>query len=69
MDTTESVLRSIRAAGLTQVQIAERTGIPQPRLSRWENGEAPRGADDVLRLLKLRDELLASEQQHSDTAT
>jgi Helix-turn-helix len=55
-DTTELV-RRIRAHGLTQTEIARRTGIPQPRLSRWENGDAPVGADDALKLHRLDAEL------------
>lgn len=55
-DTTELV-RRIRAHGLTQTEISRRTGIPQPRLSRWEAGEAPVGADDALKLYKLDAEL------------
>ena len=55
-DTTELV-RRIRAHGLTQTEIARRTGIPQPRLSRWEAGDAPVGADDALKLYRLDAEL------------
>lgn len=45
---------------LSQSEIARRTGIPQSRLSRWENGEAPASADDALRLQKLHGELVGS---------
>lgn len=59
--TTELILR-LRARGLTQTEIAKRTRIPQPRLSRWENGEAPDSADDALRLQALHDELAGATQ-------
>ena len=51
------ILRSLRAAGLTQADIARRTGVPQPRLSRWGAGMAPAAADDALRLSALADKL------------
>lgn len=44
------MIKDLRARGLTQTEISKRTGIPQPRLSRWENGRAPVGADDALKL-------------------
>lgn len=57
--TTDLILR-LRALGLSQTEISKRTGIPQPRLSRWENGEAPDSADDALKLHKLTHELEAA---------
>jgi transcriptional regulator with XRE-family HTH domain len=36
--TPQQVLQLIRAHGLTQAQIAERTGIPQPTISKIERG-------------------------------
>lgn len=53
MSATVELLKRLRAAGLSQSEISRRTGIPQPRLSRWVNGEAPRGADDALKLSEL----------------
>lgn len=47
------LLARIFAAGLSQTEIARRTGIPQPRISRWASHGAPRSADDVLRLAAL----------------
>jgi len=57
METTQQLLKQLRARGLTQVEIAKRSGIPQPRLSRWEAGDAPAAADDALRLRKLHEEV------------
>lgn len=57
MHTAQTILKNLRASGLSQSEIARRSGIPQPRLSRWEAGEAPRGADDALKLAALADEL------------
>lgn len=60
MSETSALLRDIRQRGLTQVDIGKRTGIPQPRLSKWEKGSVPAAADDALKLQKLRDELAAN---------
>ncbi|MGB4059595.1 MAG: helix-turn-helix transcriptional regulator [Burkholderiaceae bacterium] len=38
---------------LTQAEISRRTGIPQPRLCRWEAGQIPVSADDALKLQAL----------------
>lgn len=53
VDTTSAILQRLRARGLTQLEIARRSGIPQPRLSKWENGAVPVGADDALKLAAL----------------
>lgn len=53
MSTTTTIIKRLRAAGLSQSEISRRTGIPQPRLSRWEGGEVPDAADDALKLAKL----------------
>lgn len=37
--TAKELLQSIRSLGLTQVQIAEKTGIPQPTISKLERGD------------------------------
>jgi transcriptional regulator with XRE-family HTH domain len=58
MTTTTELLLAIRATGLTQTEISKRTGIPQPRISRWENGAAPDSADDALKLQQLHRELV-----------
>ena len=55
-------LRVIREHKLTQAQIAERTGIPQPTISKIERGDV----DDVMSrnyraLQSLHDELVANE--------
>lgn len=58
MPTITELIRSIRAAGMSQTEIARRTGIPQPRISRWEAGGAPESADDALHLKALHDEIV-----------
>jgi transcriptional regulator with XRE-family HTH domain len=55
--TTDLILVLREKHKLSQTEISRRTGIPQPRLSRWESGEAPTGADDALKLAKLVDDL------------
>ena len=47
------LIKEIRSAGLSQSDIERETGIPQPRVSRWEGGEVAAGADDALKLLAL----------------
>ncbi len=50
---TQALIRRLRAEGLTQVQISRQSGIPQPRISRWYNGEVPAAVDDALKLQAL----------------
>lgn len=61
---TQALIKRLRARGLTQSEIARRSQIPQPRLSRWENGEVAAGADDALRLLQLESELVRKAGGH-----
>lgn len=56
MTATIDLIRKLRGR-FSQTEIARRTGISQPRLSRWENGATPAGADDALRLQALVHEL------------
>lgn len=60
--TTTELLRELRAKDLSQTEIARRTGIPQSRLSRWENGATPVGADDALKLQELHAAVMAAAQ-------
>jgi len=53
MSETTELIKRLRASGLSQSEISRRTGIPQPRLSRWEGGEVPDAADDSLKLQAL----------------
>lgn len=57
MTSTTELLRRLRDLGLSQMEIHRRTGIPQPRLSRWQAGETPVSADDALKLAALESEL------------
>ena len=57
MSPTTELIKALRAAKLSQTEISRRTGIPQPRLSRWENGETPDAADDALKLQALHAEV------------
>jgi transcriptional regulator with XRE-family HTH domain len=57
MDTVTDIIKRLRGAGLSQSEISRRTGIPQPRLSRWEGGAPPAGANDALRLKQLAREV------------
>jgi len=51
--SAQDALLALRASGLTQTEIAKRTGIPQCRISRWEGGAVPPAADDGLKLVRL----------------
>jgi len=51
--SAQDALLALRASGLTQTDIAKRTGIPQCRISRWEGGAVPQSADDGLKLVRL----------------
>ena len=55
--TTELIVALRYVAKLSQSEISRRTGIPQPRISRWQAG-APDSADDVLKLHALHAELI-----------
>lgn len=59
MSQTTELIKRLRDLKINQSEISRRTGIPQPRLSRWENGDAPVGADDALKLAALVDTIEA----------
>ncbi|WP_421721730.1 helix-turn-helix domain-containing protein [Achromobacter xylosoxidans] len=65
MDTATDLIKRLRAAGFTQSEISRRTGIPQPRLSRWEAGSPSVGANDALRLAGLAQNLSAEDRSKS----
>ena len=52
MLSTSELIQALNAAGLTQKEIERRSGVPQPRLSRWKNGDSGT-ADDALKLREL----------------
>jgi transcriptional regulator with XRE-family HTH domain len=66
-DSTAELIKKLRLLGLNQTEVMRRTGIPQPRLSRWENGEAPTGADDALTLKALVETLEAEQASGGQT--
>lgn len=58
----QDYLKAIRARNLTQAQVAERTGIPQPTISKLERGDIKDVLSRNYRALQaLYDELLAEE--------
>lgn len=61
MDTQQIIAALRKEFGLSQTEIATRLKIPQPRISRWEGGEAPPAADDALKLARLLDELRSAK--------
>lgn len=49
--STGTLLREKRkAAGLTQIELAERVGVTQTAISYWETGRRRPGVDDALLL-------------------
>jgi transcriptional regulator with XRE-family HTH domain len=40
------ILKEMDRQGVTQTALADRTGIPAPRLSEWLSGKRPRGATE-----------------------
>ena len=52
MDVAEWVNGARRSAGLTQRQLAERSGVPQPTIARIESGKQMPRADTLDRLLR-----------------
>jgi transcriptional regulator with XRE-family HTH domain len=67
MSETTGLIKTLRDLGMSQTDISKRTGIPQPRLSRWEGGEVPDAADDSLKLAALVRELQEAAA-HGDPA-
>ncbi len=50
----EKLIRDLRdKTGMTQTEIAEATGISQPRISRWEGGDIPKTIGDAFNLIQL----------------
>jgi len=52
MDVAEWVNGARRSAGLSQRQLAERSGVPQPTIARIESGKQMPRADTLDRLLR-----------------
>lgn len=53
MSRIQEIIQGLQKEGLTQTEIAARSGVPQCRISRWSRGGAARAADDALRLAEL----------------
>lgn len=53
MSKTSDLIRELRLIPMSQSEISRRTGIPQPRISRWESSGAPQSADDALKVADL----------------
>lgn len=59
------LVHAIRAAGLTQAQISERTGIPQPTISKIERGDVKDVMSKNYRALQSLHESMAAGQSTS----
>ena len=55
MNQITLLIKRLRATpvSLSQSEIHRLTGIPQPRISRWEAGAVPAAAQGILRLVAL----------------
>lgn len=67
-ETVSALISALLAAGLTQAEIARRTRVPQPRLSRWSAGRIPVGANDALRLKRLYEAVVPGAPEGIDLA-
>lgn len=47
---TQQIIQELRKLGWSQQRIAAEIQVPQPRISRWENGDGVRSGDDALAL-------------------
>ncbi len=56
MNATD-LIRALRALGMSQNDIASRADLNQSSVSRWEAGEAPKGADAALKLQALYEQV------------
>lgn len=63
MHTVRDIIKKLRAAGLSQDEIARRSRISQPTLSKWESRGAAKGADAALRLVALEQEIASQATQ------
>lgn len=69
MSKVSELIRGMRQkGGLSQSEISRRTGIPQPRISRWESGDVAAGANDALKLIALAAQLEESATARSAAA-
>ena len=70
MSKITALIRRLQAepSKLSQSEISRRTGIPQPRISRWGAGEVAAGADDALKLVALAKEMGVEEEPAAEHA-
>lgn len=63
MTKTHELLMSLLGSGLSQAEISKQTGIPQSRLSRWEDGLIPIGAEYALKLRECYEKVRRSQSR------
>ena len=66
MSIISDTIKRLRAEpfGLSQTEIANRIDTSQSRISRWEDGDIPAGANTALKLIALEKELSAVTTHH-----
>lgn len=59
MSEISQIIKRLRAepSSLSQSEIARRTGMSQPQVSRWESGEVADSAEEALKLVALAKEM------------
>jgi transcriptional regulator with XRE-family HTH domain len=63
MDTIADLIHELTTTHkCSQSAIARATGIPQPSLSRWLNGESPTACDHTLKLIEFTKKLRKSRK-------
>lgn len=68
MSQTTDLIRQLRQLPMSQSEISRRTGIPQPRISKWEADGAPQSADDALKLEGLLRQVKAKKPKQQKDA-
>lgn len=60
MEDENIVKKTCKELGMTQKELAEMLGVPQPTMARWQSGEIPKMAKLALELM-LENKLLSDD--------
>ncbi|MBK6906532.1 MAG: hypothetical protein IPH08_05440 [Rhodocyclaceae bacterium] len=63
MINVTTMLKVILDSGIKQIQIEAETGIPQPRISRWANGDVCAAVNDALVIQQIYEKVVAKERR------
>jgi predicted XRE-type DNA-binding protein len=68
MSQITEIVNGLLKTGLTQTEIARRTGIPQSRISRWAHAKTLGSSNDVLALVEFAKRREAELQKQPEAA-